>query len=217
MGLIGRVLRSFVFRGTDLFLLSFRPRLLPAYLAIWRAEWSDSPYVRARSAATQRRVAEAETDPDDLTYGETPLVTALWVLRKLGVGRGRAFVDLGAGRGRVVLAARWLGADAAGVELAEEHVRAVKPSLERAGARLSVGDATKVGWTQPTDVYVNWTAFAPATRARVLDRLVELPLGSMVACPTFPIERAELALVFTVRAPLTWGFERIRAYRRVAG
>lgn len=156
----------------------------------------------------------AALDPDDLTYGETPLASAIWILWKLGLRRGRTLIDLGAGRGRVLIAARWLGAQGVGVEVAVEHVSMVKKAMEGAGARIVVGDATSFAWEskEPVSIYVNWTAFASATRRRMEERLLALPKGSTVACPTWPIESDRFELMFTTRAPLTWGVELVRGY-----
>ena len=74
----------------DLAVLLWRPRLLLPYLGLWLRE---------------------------AMYGETPVHTALWLFWKAGLGKGGQLVDLGAGRGRTLLAARWLGAGARGVEL----------------------------------------------------------------------------------------------------
>ena len=90
--------------------------------ALAREELGEPAWRVARREGAATGVSE-----EDLTYGETPLLTAYDLLRELGAGPGDTVVDLGCGRGQVVnLAALAFGCRGIGLE--------VLPTLaERAG------------------------------------------------------------------------------------
>ncbi|WP_235685264.1 class I SAM-dependent methyltransferase [Corallococcus silvisoli] len=203
------VVIAVVLRVTDLLLLLFRPRLLRPYLGLWWQRILRTPY-RARRTFEMARVLQASGQSfRELMYGETPLVTALRFLKQAGVGPGSRVVDLGAGRGRVLLAARWLGAGAHGVELLADHVARVEPWLRPAGITLTVGDMTREPLTDATHVFCNWVAFSPETKARLVSHLRTCSPGTRIITVTRPI----LAEGFTRQVHhwmlFTWGFEKV--------
>lgn len=208
------LLFGFVGRLLDLTLLLARPRLLPVYGALWWAELFRSPYHWPRSFEAVRQVKESGQSLRELMYGEAPVFSAVWLMWRAGVRRGARVLDLGAGRGRVLIAARWLGAHARGIELRPEHVRPVQPALARAGATLEVGDAMKAEWGEPTHVFLNWLAFADATRSQLVARLGALPscprviaVGPEVTGGSFTRQSRHWVL-------MTWGPERATVHRR---
>ena len=115
---------EFAGRVLDVVVLLPWPRLLWAYLRIWGAELWRSPYKWPRSFEARRVVQASGQTLRELMYGEVLVSTCAWVLARAGVGKGSSLVDVGAGRGRALLAARLRGAGARGVELWEPHVRA---------------------------------------------------------------------------------------------
>ncbi|RKH66560.1 class I SAM-dependent methyltransferase, partial [Corallococcus aberystwythensis] len=82
-----------VLRATDLLLLLPRPRLLKPYLGLWWQRILWTPYRARRTFEIARALQASGQQFRELMYGETPLVTALWFLRKAGVGRGSRVVD----------------------------------------------------------------------------------------------------------------------------
>src|SRR5262249_52646911 len=148
-----------------------RPRLLWAYLRLWGAELWKSPYRWPRSFEARRVVAASGQTLRELMYGEVLVSTCVYLLKRAGVGRGSLLMDVGAGRGRALLAARYRGAQALGIELWEPHVQAMAPALQRAGATLECGDAVKADYAQATHVLLNWCAFSDETKSRLTARL----------------------------------------------
>ena len=198
-----------VIRFTDVLLLLFRPRLLGPYLGLWWEELWHTPY-RARRTFEVTRALKATGQPfRELIYGETPLMTALSVFKRAGVGPGSRLVDLGAGRGRVLIAARWLGAEARGVELIADHVKRMAPRLQAAGITLTLGDMLREELSDATHLFTNWVALGPETKARLIERLRTCPPGTRIITVTRPIEaKGFVPLSFHWRL-FTWGLEKV--------
>lgn len=200
-----------VSRLGDVLVLAGRPRLVPAYLRLWLREVLASPYRPRRSFELIRVLRASNQDFHELMYGETPVHTALSLFRKAGVTKDSRLVDLGAGRGRPLLAARWLGAEALGIELLEEHVALASRPLAATGAVLRQGDATREdgALTDATHVLLNWTALSPDTRARLVARLRACRPGTRVLTVTRPVEAPGFTVLSRHRALFTWGTESV--------
>ncbi len=198
-----------VTRLTDALLLVGRPALARPYVGLWLAERLRSPYRARRSFEVVRALQATGQRMRELIYGETPLMSALWVFRRAGVGRGSVVVDLGAGRGRVLLAARWLGARARGVELLAEHVTRMAPWLAPVGISLVEGDAAQADVTDATHVFLNWLALTPQTKARVVARLRTCAPGTRVLTVLHPIEDGDFVRLSGHTVLFTWGLERV--------
>jgi len=209
-----QLLLGLIARTLDCVLLLFRPSLLRPYGAVWWAQLLASPYGWPRSFEAVRLVKQSGQSLRELMYGEAPLFSAVWLLWRAGVGRGSRVLDVGAGRGRVLLAARWLGAEATGLELRPEHVTPVQRVLAKAGARLQVGDALQADLGSPTHVFLNWCAFGPATRTRLTRRLAVLPSGTRVIAAVAPVEDPAFRLLRRTHALMTWGPERVTIHQR---
>lgn len=193
----------------DLAVLVWRPRLLFPYLRLWLREALVSPYRIRRSFDLTLLLQSSGQVFKELMYGETPVHTALWLFHKAGLGRDGHLVDLGAGRGRTLIAARWLGARARGVELLPGHVAIASGPLKRAGAELVTGDATLADLSGATHVFTNWTALTPETRARLIERLRTCRPGTRVLTVTRPVESHGFTVLSRHRVLFTWGLEDV--------
>ncbi|WP_223750934.1 cyclopropane-fatty-acyl-phospholipid synthase family protein [Myxococcus sp. XM-1-1-1] len=196
-------------RAADLAVLVWRPRLLGPALSLWLRELLVSPYRPRRSFEVVRLLQSSGQGFDELMYGETPVHTALSLFQRAGLTAHGHLVDLGAGRGRALLAARWLGARATGIELLEEHVTLASGPLSRAGAVLRQGDAALADLGEATHVLVNWTALSPQTRTRLVARLRTCRPGTRVLTVTRPIEAPGFTVRSRHRALFTWGLEPV--------
>ncbi|WP_224370086.1 class I SAM-dependent methyltransferase [Hyalangium versicolor] len=198
---------ALIIRFTDLLLLLWRPRLLRPYLAIWWQELIHTPYRARRTFEVVRALKATGQRFRELIYGETPLMTALYVFNRAGVGRTSRLIDLGAGRGRVLIAARWLGAEARGVELIADHVTRVAPRLQAAGITLTVGDMTREELGDATHLFTNWLALTPETKARLIERFRTCRPGTRIITVTRPIEAEDFVRLSRHWMLFTWGVE----------
>jgi SAM-dependent methyltransferase len=151
----------------------------------------------------------------ELTYGETPVVEAWRILRRAGVNKKSVFIDLGCGRGRVLLAARALGARVRGIDLMRAHVDVIERAYADAGISVVEGDATSVPVDDATHVYVTWTCMSAATRERVQENLRTLLPGARVITVTHEMDDDEAFLTLgSMRAFFTWGFATVYLHER---
>jgi predicted RNA methylase len=200
---VALLLRAF-FRVVDGLVLVARPALLRAWWIGWRA--LPSPYAVA---------ADVDPDEDDLVYGEAFVVVARAVLRAHGVGDGSVVVDLGCGRGAVLVAARSLGAAARGVDICHAHVAAAGAALRAAGARVDVADARTTSLAGATHVWLAWATWSATTRAAVTERLRSLSPGAIVVSVVHAVDDDDaFAPVSVTRAPFSWGVADIVVQRR---
>ncbi|NMO16358.1 class I SAM-dependent methyltransferase [Pyxidicoccus fallax] len=193
----------------DLAVVVWRPRLVAPYLGLWLREVLVSPYRVRRSFELTRLLHASGQTFNELMYGETPLHTAVWLFRKAGLDGGGRLVDLGAGRGRTLLAARWLGAQALGVELLQAHVALAAGPLKRAGAELVQGDAAHADLQDATHVFTNWTALTPETRARLIERFRTCRPGTRILTVTRPVEAPGFTVLSRHWLLFTWGIEQV--------
>lgn len=204
---------SGVMRIADTVVLAWRPRLFRAYLKTWgtaftRTPWADGSFDKIQDA---RR---SDKSVIELTYGETPVSSAVRLLRSAGVGPSSRVLDVGCGRGRVLLAARYLGARARGIDLLRSHVDLVREPLARVGAEVEVGDAESYPLDDFTHLYFAWTCFSEKTRARILKRLSGLAPGTRVITLNHPMEHADYELVTQARMWCSWGRTPAYVYER---
>lgn len=155
----------------------------PAVRAAMRAlRRAPEPIERFESVLAARQAA---LPPEARTWGETPLSVAHGLLRDAGVGQGSAVVDLGAGRGAVLLAARALGAAARGCEIDPARARVIEAPLLACGVTLDVADARTWDAGAPTHVWLSWITWPSALRAELSSRLASLPSGTRVVALTW--------------------------------
>jgi SAM-dependent methyltransferase len=194
-------------------LLLLRPSLLGAYARVWRGTAAESPYpmhtFEKVQAAKRRGVSVRE-----LVYGETAVFTAVRAFRRAGVTKGSVVVDVGAGRGRALLAARALGAEARGADLLESHVTHAQRALAGTGVTVEHADAVDVPLDDATHVYVTWTCLSEATRAAVRERLRATAPGTRVLTLTLPIEDDAFSVDGSLVGWFTWGLERVWLHTR---
>ena len=130
------------------------------------ARGGDVPYVQTPDRVVHEMLALAAVRPDDVVY------------------------DLGAGDGRIVIAAaRWRGARGVGVEIDPDLVRQARRDAERAGVadrvRFEAADlfAIPLGDASVVTLYLS-----PELNARLRPRLVaELRPGARIVSHQFPM------------------------------
>jgi hypothetical protein len=195
-------------RTLDLLLLMLRPRLLRAYFGLWAAELAKSPYKWPRSFEAMRLLKTTGQTVRELMYGELPVFSGVWLFWRAGVGKDSRLMDLGAGRGRALLAGRWLGAEARGVELLAAHVGLTAGILEKTGAELVQADALETPLDGATHIFVNWTALSPETRTRLVARFRKCRPGTRFVVTSGQIDGPGFELRSKHLLLFTWGFAR---------
>lgn len=197
------LLSSFL-RMLDAFVLVLRPRLLRAYLGLQRAQWRKTPYA-SRAFADRHDARAHHRSITEITYGETPIVTAIYLLWRAGCRRDSSVVDLGAGRGRVLLAARFLRASCMGIELLASHISEVQATLASIGAPLVQGDAANAVMSDATHIFLAWTCFSERTREQLSTNLLALPEGTRVIALNWNITQPGFRIVAQGNVLCSWG------------
>ena len=152
--------------------------------------------------------------PEARTWGETPLSVACALLREAGVGQSSSVVDLGAGRGAVLVAARVLGADARGCEVDPARATALAGPLAACGVTLDVQDARTWPLGTPTHLWLSWITWPVSLRAQVSERLAELSRGTRVIALTWA-PSGPFRVVQERRRLLPWGVVDVVLAERV--
>jgi SAM-dependent methyltransferase len=177
-------------------------QLRQAYLHCWRA-WP-SPYAASSSSS----------DPSSI-YGESFVVVARRILRKHGCSSGSDVVDLGCGRGNVVVAAVSLGAVGRGVDVVAGHVDVVAGALAVVGGAVVVGDAREFDVAGASHVWLSWATWDAELRASVVANLRRLRSGAVVVGVVHGVEADGFVVVDRLRAAFSWGFADVVVSRRV--
>ncbi len=173
-------------------LLFLTGRLRQVY---WHCLWSKpSPY------------ASTSTAPEDV-YGEAFVVAAAGLLKKHGCGPGSTVVDLGCGRGNVLVAARALGAAARGVDANGVHVDAVKAAFAVVDVAVVVGDARDADVAGASHVWLSWATWPEQVRKEVAAHLaLSLAPGAVVIGVVYGVDAdAGFDVVEEVAVGMSWG------------
>ena len=200
--------------AVDALFLWFAPRTRRARDAIREADARDDPFRRPTGFRTTLARAQTGQVLRELTYGATPVFMATYALWRAGLSRRGSLLDVGAGRGMVLLAARLRGAEARGIELVESHVAAVRDVLRGVGAHIEVGDAEGEDLFGVTHVFCAWTAFSDTTRRRLTRDWRRAAPGTRIVVFTHPL--VDDAFVFDrgFLVAVPWGFDEALVYVR---
>ena len=120
-------------------------------------------------------------DGENNGYGGSPWLPVRRVLRKLKPGPQDVFVDLGSGKGIVLLiAGRLPFRRVIGVDIDEGRNRSAKENIERAAGRLRAGEVTSVAasvleWPVPDDLSVAYmfNSFTGSTFHEAMERIFD--------------------------------------------
>lgn len=169
--------------------------------------------------AVVRREGPASGLPEeDLIYGETPPLTAYRLLEALQVGPRDRVVDLGCGRGTVVLvAALAFGAAGLGCEALPTFVergRRVACSLGLSRVEFRLGDVRGGPLPQGTVYFVAGTTLRPESWRRVCARLKDTAPGTRAASLSAPLPASRWELLQRNKMPFSWGPATVYLQRR---
>lgn len=199
----------FIFRTVDL--LTLAGPLRRAYLVAWRG----LPSAYRTTFATALLGHERGLSPSSFIYGEAFVCVARSLLGRHGVGAGSRVLDLGCGRGNVLLAARCLGAQACGVELVREHLQVVGDALRAVGISIHAQDARDARIDDASHVWLSWATWDSALRTQITTRLQDLKSGSIVVSVLWDLnDDVSFAVIERARAAFSWGWADVVVSRR---
>lgn len=159
----------------------------------------------------------AHSEAVELSYGETPTVTFARILEICALKPGARFVDLGAGRGVLVLAASMMGYSATGLEIVADYVSRASEAARRLGVEVDLREQDILNGEWPEgDLYLlNSTAFPQDMRIALLARLKNLSPNSLVVTYDWTLDPSHFREQSALTLPVTRGTVTCRVYRRV--
>ncbi len=191
-----------------LYILWYYPDLLPAY---WRLEEFSlffSPYRWGPLPPELNRLKRS------LTYGEINLVTAGGIIQDLMPKGGGAVLDLGAGRGRLVLLAGAMGFRAVGIELFPLHLQAFQyagaslPADIRERVKTIEGNFLEIQWPRSDLIWAVGTCWNSEIRRQLAERFASLPPEVKIVSVSSPFYHPKLKLLRTQWGWTSWGKDR---------
>ncbi len=193
---------------TELFSLGWQPWW-------WKLHWS--LWKNFRGLDIGRVVAEHGGDnPGEFSYGETPVLSASKLLAFAPLMPGSRVLDLGCGRGLVVLTAALMGFRAVGLERVSEYLVGAREVAEELGLQADFLEANMLesDWPPAELVFINSTAFPAEFRQGLLQRLEGLASGTVVTTYDWPLPKQNFEELKAFRLPVTWGTVRCGIFRR---
>ncbi|HIB66042.1 MAG TPA: class I SAM-dependent methyltransferase [Phycisphaerales bacterium] len=178
----------------------------------WRLHWAAWREFRGLDVGQVVRRHGGDS-PGEFSYGETPGVTFLEILRLSGLKQGSTVLDLGSGRGLGVLTAALNGYKGVGLEMAGEYLNRARAVAQRVGVEVEFlqGDMLTLDWPESHLYFINSTAFPKAFRQSLVRRLEELAPGSLVVTYDWALHDG-FKLLIERRLPVTWGTVMCRIY-----
>ena len=196
----------------------------PALRRLWWAGLASQPSPYAEGFPVLMESRRHGVPISDFVYGEVFVAPTRRLLKGLGIGPGSVVVDLGCGRGAVLVASSSLGANSRGVELLPMHVGVIGGAAKAAGVAVVEGDARLADVDDADLVWLSWATWSPATRLAVRGRLLGLKPGALVCAVVHGVDDALLdggfgvdgafATVKTMRLWCSWGRTTVVVSRR---
>jgi hypothetical protein len=134
-----------------------------------------------------------------------------------GLPPGSKLVDVGCGRGNLVLGAALMGYPSLGLEYIPEFVersRRVADQLGLVDARFQACDFFETGLPDGDLYFLAATAYGERTRERLLDLLEEIPVSARIITLDWVLETQVFALERQAYLPVGWGVALASFYVR---
>ena len=185
------------------FVLWSCPELIPPMYRLWEHSLRISPYTLFEQEPPTTPSPEVE-----MTYGEILLPTVDKLFHKLALGPDDHIIDLGAGRGRIVMLAAARGIPATGVELLQTLVdiatHATKGYLPL--AQFKQGDICDADLSEASLIWFSGTCFLKETRATIAQRVVsQCKEGTHLISSSLPLDHPQLPVIEVYKGWTSWG------------
>ncbi|MEM1010051.1 MAG: class I SAM-dependent methyltransferase [Myxococcota bacterium] len=124
------------------------------------------------------------------------------------------FLDLGCGRGKLVMLAAALGVEAEGIEIIPQHLQCARWAARGlARAHFREDDLRFADLGQATIFWVTGTCWDEPTCDRLADRIVHSECGRLVISVSAPLKHPQLQQEQMIQGRSTWGRTRIYIQR----
>ncbi len=174
-----------------------------------------NPFRMVRRQGSRLALAE-----EDLTYGETPILTAYQLLARVGCGPQDRICDLGCGRGAYnFVGALAFGASGYGSDVIEGFIRrnralAKSLSLEEQ-LEFEVGDIRE-GELPPATIYcLAPTTYSEQSWREISRRLTQAEDGTRAICLSRELPALAWRLDEELKMPFSWGENRVFLMTRI--
>ena len=146
---------------------------------------------------------------DDLLYGETPILTAWQICRRLNLSNQDAIVDLGAGIGLPLLVAcLGFGASGLGWEIVPHRLlraRMLAANLQVDRLHFQDQDFLESPLPDGNVYWLNPTALHDDSWRRLCDKLAQLPVGTRAISLTLALPKTQWRTLHREDYPFSWG------------
>ena len=211
---------------SNFLILIFNPRFLWAFLKIYFTGFMRTPY-KLDDFRFSLVIRKNKISKDELIYGDTPILTAYKLFKQAGVfdknnNKKFNFYDLGAGRGWMILGAKFFGAKiSAGCDINPEHVALSKNILKKIGCEISLENSNKIKLNNKnkpvTHAYLAWTTWSRISRDKICENLRNLEEKARIITLTWEIDLTKFVEFEEIKRGtsfFSWGLANFYIYRR---
>lgn len=144
-----------------------------------------------------------------LTYGSTPIHTALAILKKVVTEDTKTFLDLGCGRGNFVFtSALGFNLKSTGIELIDTHItftNLLKTIFRKFPITIKKGDFIKESIPQNDIIFVSNTCFPPFMEMLLTQKLEAMTKGTVIISLSAPLKSENIEIFDQKEYLFSWG------------
>ncbi len=198
------LIQILIFLYEFFFLLLFCQELLPSMYRLWERSLLLSPYRAFYADKSKKKIDKHELE---LTYGEILLPTIDKILRSLQLKSDDLLIDLGSGRGRVVLLAAARGIPAQGIEILPSLVQTARYAAAHhlPLASFVEMDILEADLSKGTVFWLSGTCLQPQTREKIAEKIAALATGTRLVSVSLPLNHPRLVVDVVYHGWTSWG------------
>ena len=197
-------LQLLIFFYEFLFLLFYCQELLPSVYRLWERTLRQSPYRASYEDQLKKQIDKEELE---LIYGEILLPTIDKIFHHLELDHRDYLIDLGSGRGRIVLLAAAKGIPSLGLELLPSLVETARYAAVHhlPLASFEEIDILNADLSKATVLWLSGTCLQPETREKIAQKITQLPIGTRLISVSLPLQHKYLPVETIYHGWTTWG------------